>query len=444
MKTFKIGGIHPNDYKLNAEAPAKDLALPKQGIVFVNQHLGAPSKSIVQKGDKVKVGQLLTQNNAFIGSNVHSPYSGTVSKIDMVYDASGYRKEAIFIDVEGDEWLDSIDRSDTICRDIALSGEEIIAKIKEMGIVGLGGACFPTQVKLSVPEGKKAEYLIINAVECEPYLTDDYQLMVNNGEQCFIGVSILKKALNVSKAYIGIEINKPKAIAIFQELAKTFDGIDVEPLKMKYPQGAEKQLIYAITGREVPSGKLPVDVGCVVCNIGTAFAVYEAVQKNKPLFERTVTVTGNTVKEPTNFNVRVGTPISNILDAVGGIPEGVDKIVSGGPMMGKALFTTDTAVVKGMSALLLIDQNESKRSKDVGCIRCSECLKACPMGLQPYLLSALVENENTEQLYHENILDCIECGCCLYSCPAHRPLLDLVRLGKFNTRIWVTQNSNNK
>ncbi|MDR2511861.1 MAG: electron transport complex subunit RsxC [Bacteroidales bacterium] len=440
MKTFPKGGIHPQDFKLNAEAHSIHLPLPKQGIVFVTQHLGAPSTAIVQKGDKVKVGQILTANNNFISSIVHSPFSGTVNKIDMFYDVSGYRKEAIVIDVEGDEWLEDIDQSSEMKRDFNFSKEETIAKMKNAGIVGLGGSCFLTQVNLCIHEGKKAEYLLINAVECEPYLTDDYRLMVEDGEKCLVGVSILRKVLDVPTAYIGVEKNKPKAIELLNTLAKKFKGIEVVPLKMKYPQGAEKQLIKSITKREVPSGKLPIDVGCVVCNIGTSFAVYEAVQKNKPLIDRIVTVTGNKVKEAINLRCRIGTPIAMLLEATGGIPENTAKIISGGPMMGKALFTTDTAVVKGTSAILLVDEKEARRCEAMNCIRCGKCADACPMGLQPFLLSALVDTNNYECCSKENIMDCIECGCCLYTCPSYRPLLDQIRLGKYNTRIWLSKN----
>jgi electron transport complex protein RnfC len=434
MKTFKIGGVHPDEHKINAEDSSITLDLPKQGIVFVSQHLGAPSESIVAKGEKVKVGQLLTKNDHFIGANVHSPFSGTISKIDTFFDASGYRKEAIVIDVEGDEWLENIDRSFDIKREISLDKNEIIAKIKEMGIVGMGGACFPTHVKLMIPEGKTAECLIINGVECEPYLTDDYRLMIERGEECLVGVSILKKALGVKTAYIGIENNKPKAIELLSKLTKKFDGIEVVGLQVKYPQGAEKQLIKAIINSEVPSGKLPIDAGCVVCNICTAFAVYEAVQKNKPLIDRIVTVTGLHVDKVSNFNVRLGTPISMLLDAVGGIPANTKKIINGGPMMGKALFSLDTAVTKGTSALLLMDENDAHRGEPANCIRCAKCVQACPMGLEPYLLAALVENENFERVENENVMDCMECGCCLFSCPSYRPLLDCLRVGKYTVR----------
>ncbi|MEG2667043.1 MAG: RnfABCDGE type electron transport complex subunit C, partial [Bacteroidales bacterium] len=328
---------------------------------MVNQHLGAPSQILVKKGDMVKVGQLLTSNEAFLGSVVHSPVSGIVNKIGEAIDTSLYPKAAIYIDVEGDQWEDFIDQSPEIKREIVLSKAEIIQRIKEMGIVGLGGACFPTHVKINIPKTCKAEYLLINGVECEPFLTDDYRLILEKGEEILIGISILMKALEVKQALIGIENNKPKAIAYLSELAKSFPGISVHPLKMKYPQGAEKQLIKALVNKEVPSGKLPISVGCVVNNVGTCQAVYQAVQKHKPLVERMVTVTGVQVAEPRNFWVRIGTPISELIEACGGLPKDTAKIISGGPMMGKALSDINTPVTKGVSAVLLVPEAEAHR-----------------------------------------------------------------------------------
>jgi len=259
--------------------------------------------------------------------------------------------------------------------------------------------------------------------------------MMERGEQCLIGTAILQKALGVKKVFIGIENNKPKAIEHLTKLAKNFEGIEVVSLQVKYPQGAEKQLIAALTGREVPSGKLPIDIGCVVCNICTAHATYEAVQKNKPLIERLVTVTGLHVEKPADFFVRIGTPISMLLEAAGGIPANTGKIINGGPMMGKALFSLDTAVTKGTSALLLMNENDAHRCEPANCIRCSKCVQACPMGLEPYLLAALVENTNYERAENENIMDCMECGSCLFTCPSYRPLLDCIRVGKYNVRV---------
>lgn len=431
MKTFKLGGVHPEENKISANKVIEVLPLPKQACVPVTQHLGAPSTIVVEKGATVKVGQLLAKSEGFIGANTHSPFSGKVSKIDTIIDTSGYRRPAVFIDVEDDEWDESIDRSSDIRYEINLSRLEIIDRIKTMGIVGLGGATFPSHVKLMVPEGKKAMVLIINGVECEPYLTSDHRLMLERGEEMMIGVSILMKALEVNKAIIGIENNKPDAINHLKSLCSKFNGIEICPLKVKYPQGAEKQLIKAAVNREVPSGKLPIEVGCVVNNAGTAFAVYEAVQKNKPLIERVITVTGKSVKKSCNLMARIGTSVSELIDFAGGLPEDTGKVISGGPMMGKALNVLDIPVMKGTSGILIMTQKESKRVVVQNCIRCGKCITVCPMGLEPYKLAQLSEIENYEMSESEKVLDCIECGSCQFTCPAGRPLLDYVRLGKY-------------
>jgi Na+-translocating ferredoxin:NAD+ oxidoreductase subunit C len=432
MKTFHIGGAHPEENKLTNDCSVEIFPLPKQAVVFVSQHLGAPATLVVEKGQKVKVGQLLAKAEQFICANTHSPYSGTITKIDLATDFTGYKKPAVFIDVEGDEWLEGIDNSKDIIRDIKLDSKQIIDKIKEMGIVGLGGAAFPTHIKYMIPDGKKAEFLIINAVECEPYLTSDYRVMQENAEECMIGIEILMKALNVKKALIGIENNKPDAIEHLTQLAAKYNGIEVVPLKTKYPQGAEKQLIYALTKREVPSAKLPIEVGCVVNNIGTAFAVYEAVQKNKPLIQNTLTLTGKNVKEKKNLLVRVGTPIGSIIDYFGGLPEDTGKVISGGPMMGKAIVDLSAPTSKTTSSILIMTNKESSRKEETNCLRCGRCVSVCPMGLEPLLLSQLAENRLWEDAEKALAMDCIECGCCLFTCPAGRPLLDLVRLAKNN------------
>lgn len=430
MKTFNIGGVHPHDSKLNADAPVKELPLPKQVCVMVSQHLGAPSQPIVKKGDKVKVGTVLTANEAFLGAVVHSPVSGTVNKIADVADATSYPKPAIFIDVEGDEWEESIDRSPEIKREITLSGPEIIQRIKEMGIVGMGGACFPTHVKLMPPKDAKAEFLLLNGVECEPYLTCDYRLMLDHAEEILIGATALMKALGVGKAIVGIEANKPKAIETMRKMAEQFPGISVQALKMKYPQGAEKQLIKALTGRAVPSGKLPINVGCVVDNVATCYAVYQAVQKNMPLVQRMVTVTGPSIPEPTNFLARLGNPVSAFLEAAGGLPENTGKVISGGPMMGKALVSGEVASVKGMSGILVLPEEQAHRRTVYPCIRCGKCVDACPMGLEPYLIATSTIAKDFDLTEKARVMDCIECGCCHYTCPSNRPLLDSIKLGK--------------
>jgi electron transport complex protein RnfC len=432
LKTFPKGGVHPPENKIASEAAIKVLPLPEEVRIPVVQHLGAPAETIVNRNDEVKVGQVIAKSGGFVSSNIHSSVSGKVSKIDQLPDATGYRQSMVIIQVDGDEWLDSIDRSNDLIREINSSREEIIAKTLEMGIVGLGGATFPTHVKLSVPRGKKAEMLILNGVECEPYLTSDHRLMLEKAEEILVGARILMKALDVKKAYIGIESNKPDAIIHLSGLCKQYEGIEVIPLKVRYPQGGEKQLIKAITGREVPSGGLPIDVGAVVHNVGTTFAVYEAIQKNKPLFERVVTVTGKDVREPANYMVRIGTPITSLLEASGGIPQGTGKIINGGPMMGKAISSTDIPVTKGTSGIVLIPESESRRKKIQNCIRCSKCISVCPMGLEPYLLMTLSELSRWEDVETNKAMDCIECGSCSYTCPASRPLLDYIRLGKSN------------
>ena len=425
-----MGGVHPKEYKFSAGKKAQTTLLPKQVIIPLGHYLGAPSKAVVAKGDMVKVGQLLGQSNGFISANVHSSVSGKVVKIDEAIDASGYNRPAVFIDVEGDDWLESIDKSSTIKRECDLTTDEIIRKIADAGIVGLGGATFPTHVKLMVPPGKNADVLIINAVECEPYLTCDHQLMLEKGEEILVGVSILMKALSVNRAIIGIENNKKDAITHLQQLAKTFSGIEVMSLKVQYPQGGEKQLIEATIGRQVPSGALPIEVGAVVQNVATTFAVYEAVQKNKPLFERIITITGKSIREHGNFWVRVGTSLAKVVEQAGGMPEDTGKIVAGGPMMGRALSTLEVSVAKGTAGVLFIPTLEAARLKMKNCMRCAKCVSACPMGLEPYLLMNQSENAMWTEMEENRIMDCIECGCCAFTCPSNRPLLDHVRYGK--------------
>ena len=430
MKTFRIGGVHPAENKLSAGKAIETLALPKQAVFPLSQHIGAPATAIVKKGDVVKVGTKIAEAGGFVSAAIFSSVSGKVNKIDSIIDASGYRKPAIFIDVEGDEWEESIDRSETLVRACELTPEEIVAKIKNAGVVGMGGACFPTHVKLTPPPGCKAECVIINAVECEPYLTADHSLMMEKGEEILVGVSILMKAANVNKAVIGIENNKPDAIAHMTKLAASYQGIEVMPLKVKYPQGGEKQLIDAVTSRQVKSGALPISVGAIVQNVGTVFAVYQAVQKNKPLFERVVTVTGKAVANPSNFLVRIGTPINVLIEAAGGIPENTGKIIGGGPMMGKALISPEVPVGKGSSGVLLLTKEESVRKPMHDCIRCAKCVNVCPMGLNPAFLMRSTVYKNWEMAEADHIQDCIECGSCSFTCPANRPLLDQIRVGK--------------
>lgn len=430
MKTFKMGGVHPKEYKFSAGQKIQQANLPVQAIIPLGHYLGAPSTAIVSVGDKIKVGQLLGQANGFVSANVHSSVSGVVTKIDGHLDASGYKVPSVFIDVLGDEWLETIDKTLEIKRECTLSSSEIIKRITESGIVGLGGATFPTHVKLVPPPGKKAEVLIVNAVECEPYLTCDHQLMLEKGEEILVGISILMKAIGVNRAIVGIENNKKDAIAVMQKLAKSFESIKIMPLQVQYPQGGEKQLIDATIGRQVPSGALPIEVGAVVQNVATIFAIYEAVQKNKPLFERIITITGKSVKSQGNYRVRLGTPLIEVVELSGGVPQDTGKIVAGGPMMGRALSSLEVAVAKGTSGVLFIQTLESARKKMQNCIRCAKCIVTCPMGLEPYLLMNQSERSMWTEMESDRIMDCIECGCCSFSCPSNRPLLDHIRLGK--------------
>ncbi|MDR1602466.1 MAG: electron transport complex subunit RsxC [Tannerella sp.] len=430
LKTFRIGGIHPPENKWSASQSIVPLPVPKQVIVPLSQHIGAPSEAVVQKGDKVKVGSLIAKSGGFVSAAIHSPVSGTVAQTGNAIDASGTARPAICINVEGDEWEESIDRTATLKKDCSLTEKEIIAKIAEAGIVGLGGATFPTHVKLLPPPGSKAEVLIINAVECEPYLTSDHSLMLEKGEEILVGATILMKALQVSGAVIGIENNKRDAIKHLTGLAAGYPGIQVAPLKVKYPQGGEKQLIDAIIRRQVKSGALPISVGAVVQNVGTVYAVYEAVQKNKPLIERVVTVTGKGVEKPSNFLVRIGTPVRNLIEAAGGSVDTAGKIIGGGPMMGKALTGADVPVTKGSSGILVLPEEAAVRKTAQVCIRCAKCVHVCPMGLNPTLLMSAGEYQKWDLAEDELITDCIECGSCSYTCPANRPLLDYIRLGK--------------
>lgn len=430
LKTFKKGGVHPPENKLSAGKPIEVLPVPSSVFIPVAQHIGAPATPVVQRGDQVKVGQVIAKSSSFVSTNIHSSVSGKVKKVDFQADSSGYPKQGIFIDVEGDEWVDEIDRSTELKKDFDLTGEEIVKKIQEAGIVGLGGATFPTHVKLVPPKGMKADVLLINGVECEPYLTSDHRLMLEKTDEIMVGSRLLVKALGVEKAVIGIENNKPDAIELLTRKSKEYAGISVVALKVKYPQGGEKQLIKAVTGREVPSGGLPIAVGAVVSNVGSAFAVYEAIQKNKPLFERVVTITGKTVANPSNFLVRVGTPTSALVEAAGGLSEDTGKIISGGPMMGRAIASLDVPVTKGTSGILLMKKEESKRNGYIACIRCSRCVSVCPMGLEPYLLMTLSEKQIFDRAEEDKIMDCIECGSCSYTCPSNRPLLDYIRFGK--------------
>jgi electron transport complex protein RnfC len=433
-KTFRIGGVHPEENKLTHEVPTQVAPLPQQAVFPLSQHIGAPAKPIVKKGDKVKVGTMIAEAGGFVSANIFSSVSGTVFKVDTAVDATGYRKPCIIINVEGDEWEESIDRSDKIERlehHPELTSEQIIEKVKYAGIVGMGGACFPTHVKLCPPPTEHAECVIINGVECEPYITSDYRLMMEKPDEIIEGVKLIMKAVGVKKAYIGIEENKPRAIDLMIQKLMTNLDIEVVPLAKKYPQGGEKQLIDAVIRRQVPAPPaIPINVGAIVQNVATAVAVYEAVMKNKPLFERYTTVTGKKLVKPGNFLVRMGTSFGQLIDLCGGLPDGDNKILAGGPMMGKAVNDLGTPVGKGQNSITVLTDYDAHRKEPQPCIRCAKCVSACPMGLEPYLLAKGSSMKMWERMEAEMITSCIECGSCQFTCPAHRPLLDNIRMGK--------------
>ena len=447
IRTFRIGGIHPEENKITAEMPTQVAPLPKQAIFPLSQHIGAPAKPIVQKGDKVKVGTMIAEANGFVSAPIHSSVSGTVFKVDTAVDATGYRKPVIIINVEGDEWEETIDRSDkleTLAEHPELTPEEIVERIKQGGITGMGGAGFPTFIKLCPPPTAKAECVIINAVECEPYITSDYRLMMEHADEILVGLDLLMKAAKVDKGYIGIETNKPKAIELFEQKTANDSRIEIVPLAQRYPQGGEKQLVDAVIRRQVPAPPaIPVNVGAIVQNVGTAYAVYEAVMKRKPLFERYTTVTGKKLANPGNYLVRMGTPMSELIELCGGMPEGDNKLLAGGPMMGKALTSVDVPVFKGNNSITIISGDEARRKEAQPCIRCAKCVSACPMGLEPFLLATLSSKKMWDRAEAEDIVSCIECGSCQFTCPSHRHLLDNIRNGK-STVMGIIRSRNAK
>lgn len=434
LRTFRIGGVHPEENKLSSESATQIAGLPRQAVFPLSQHIGAPAKPVVKKGDKVKVGTLLAEAGGFVSAPIYSSVSGTVVKIDEAVDATGYRKPSIVVKVEGDEWEEYIDRTDkleTLEAHPELTSEEIIERIKKAGVTGMGGAGFPTFIKLCPPPTAKAECVILNGVECEPYITSDYRLMMEHADEILVGLELLMKAVKVAKGYIGIEENKPNAIKLFEEKTAGRNDVEIVPLAQKYPQGGEKQLVDAVIRRQVPAPPaIPVNVGAVVQNVGTAFAVYQAVMKNKPLFERYTTVTGKKLAKPGNFLVRMGTPMIDLINECGGMPAGDNKLLAGGPMMGKALTSVEVPICKGTNSVTILSGDDVRRKPVQPCIRCAKCVSVCPMGLEPYLLATVSALHDWEKVEAAGVTSCIECGSCQFTCPAHRPMLDNIRLGK--------------
>lgn len=429
FKAFK-GGIHPKDMKQLTENLAIEvMPVSSKLIIPVRQHIGAPATPVVAKGDQVKRGQLIAAANGFVSSNIHASTSGTVTEIAELPNPSYGKCLSIVIEPDGqDEWISGI----PLNRDWkSLEATEMVKIIQEAGIVGMGGASFPTHVKLSPPKEAKIDTFILNAAECEPYLTADHRTLVENAEKVITGIKIIQKIIQVDQLWIGIEDNKKDAIAVMEKLC-VGTGIQVAALQTKYPQGAEKMLIKAICNREVPSGKLPTDVGVVVNNVGTAVAIADAVCQGIPLTERVTTISGKAVKNPKNLLIRVGTSFKDVVDYCGGLAKPAEKIVTGGPMMGFAQSTLELPVTKGVSGILCLVKSEVNESEQKPCIRCGRCVEACPLGLVPAMFGILGEKDLFEEAKEEyNLLDCAECGCCVYVCPSKRNLVQYVKYFKF-------------
>lgn len=425
-----MGGIHPQDMKhLAKEMEITNAIIPPLSVIPMSQHIGSPAECLVQKGDEVTEEMLIGKSTGFISANIHSPVPGSVSSVEEIILPNGVATQAVKIELKGE--FNRLKNEHDKKEWSGMNKEVLLQTIADRGIVGLGGATFPTNVKYSIPRGKHADYFVVNGVECEPYLTADYRLMLEKTAEIFEGIRIVKKILEPKEIYIGVEINKPDVIDIMRKAAAELgDQIQVIPLEMKYPQGDEKQLLKAILDKEVPSGGLPIDIGAVVSNVGTIFAIYEAVAFSKPLIERIVTVSGKAIKQPGNFKVRIGTTVGNLIDECGGLFKEPQKLVMGGPMMGFAVCDLDTPVTKGTSGILALTPRECRRSARTACIQCGRCIQVCPMGLQPTKLYKNIEHMKYENALDLDLMDCKECGCCGFICPANLPLVQSMRLGK--------------
>ena len=422
--TFK-GGVHVPEFKELTEKKSIEVAeSPQFAYIPLHQHIGAPCDPIVNVGDRVKIGQKIGESGAFVSGSVHASIAGTVKEIKMMFTPTGTKTKCIVIENDGTEEMDDSLKGKDLN---TLTGEEILAMIKNAGITGMGGASFPAHVKFAPPKDKPIDTLIINGAECEPYLTADHRVMLEFSDLVITGTKAIKKALNVENVFIGIENNKMDAVEALKSAIKPEDNIQVVALKTKYPQGDEKRVINAITGRMVPSGGLPMDVGCVVSNISTAKAIGDVIVSGKPLYERVVTVTGRGIAEPKNLLVRMGTPIGDLISQCGGFSKKPGKIISGGPMMGFAQFNLEAPIIKGSGGLLILPEEEVKEEEVLPCIKCGKCLQVCPVRLQPLYISAYALKNNVEKAEGYNAMDCVECGACSFICPAKRPLAESIK-----------------
>ena len=428
-----IGGVHPDYSKELARGAAiEEMPLPGRLVVHFTQNLGAPPEPIVKKGDAVKKGQVIAEAKGFVSAPVHAPTSGMVTSIDVYPHPVGTDLPAAVIEPDGaDEWAEGLNGE----RDVSgLDGQAVKQYILEAGLVGMGGAAFPTHVKLSPPENKTIDLLVVNGAECEPYLTADHRLMLAHPAEILDGAALFARVLNVKRIVVGIEKNKPDAIEAMRKAAAGREGLEVAALDVIYPQGAEKQLIYALTRRRVPAGGLPMDVGVLVQNVGTAFAANEAVRWCRPLISRVVTVTGSGIDRPGNVLARVGTTFQDLVAFCGGLAVDTGKVISGGPMMGVAQYSLEASVTKGTSGIVLLRQDEIPQYVSDACVRCGRCVRVCPMTLNPSALSIFIEKMDFEQAAEYNVNDCIECGCCAYVCPSLRPMVHHFRRAKAELR----------
>jgi electron transport complex protein RnfC len=424
MKLFK-GGVHPPQQKNTTEMKTVAMGVPSVVVIPMVQHLGAPCKPKVKRGDTVKVGQLIGDSEAYVSAPVHSSVSGTVTKVDNVV-LSGNRP-IVCVEIKPDGLQEVFEE---IKPPVVDSKESFLSAIRASGLTGLGGAGFPAHVKLNPPKGTEVDTLIINGAECEPYITSDYRECMENTDGIVEGILHVLKWTGIGKAMIGIEDNKPEAIKALSRAVSDIPSITVHSLPARYPQGAEKTLIYALTGREVPSGKLPADVGCIVMNVTTASFVASYLKTGMPLIKKRVTVDGAAVQNPQNVEVLIGTPLREVFEFCGGFKSNPRKVIMGGPMMGVSQFSLDLPVLKHTNALLALDETQSRIPEGSACIRCARCVRACPMGLLPFELDRLVDAKKYEEAQKIHIMDCIECGCCVYACPAKRLMVQSIRIGK--------------
>ena len=432
LRTFGWGGVHPHEFKFfTNEIPIRNAPIPPEAVIPLQQHMGAPAECLVEAGDTVREGMLIGRAPGVFSANVHASIPGKVKEIRDIYLATGMPSKAVVVEFEGEferggngpvQWQDK-------------DQQELLDLIRERGIVGMGGATFPTPIKFTTREGSPVEFFVVNGVECEPFLTADHRLMLEKTENILEGIEIVRRILSPRQVLIGVEENKPDAVAALrEEIRRRAAQIDVVALRTRYPQGDEKQLLKALIGREVPSGGLPLDIGAVVSNVGTVHAIYEAVALGKPLVERIVTVTGTALRSPGNFKVRIGTPVGNLLEECGGFSAPPGKIVAGGPMMGFALADPEVPVVKGTSGILVLSQKDSRAVVQTPCIGCGRCIAACPFGLSPTTLYKWIEHREYAEAMNAGLMDCKECGCCGYVCPARIPLVQGMKLGKLMAR----------